>query len=510
MSDAKASQEDSKQSDSSSPKGWTPPAGIEQEGSLPLASGVIDYTVHAMWEKLYEGHQPVAAMFHTAYLAKGADTNTRPLTFIFNGGPGAASVYLHLGALGPKIAKFTDQGETPPPPARLVDNHESWLAFSDLVFVDPIGTGFSRVIPHQKKDGKDADLEKATETFWEVSRDLTSICEFITRFLSRHKRWNSPIFVAGESYGGFRVASLVKVLQEDFGVGLCGAALISPAIELDTLTGSDYSVLHFSDMFPSMVSAAYHHGLATAPEAAESLGALLQAAETFASEEYPLLLLQGEAMPSERRATLIERMSSMCGLPADYLDERCGRVTLSQFCRQLLKPQGKVVAFHDAALTSIDPFPTRETQQGPDAAISIAGRVFASCINLLLRQELGVETELSYELINMKANTSWKDSRRKHFVENSKGVMDDFRYGMALNPHMKVVIFHGYQDLVTPYYASERLVQHMELDDSLRENLVLYNYQGGHMFYVWKESREAFLQDAASFYEQSLAHLQES
>lgn len=215
------------------------------EHTLSLPDQEIRYIAVSEWQTLFDQEKPVASMFYVAYLASADSALPRPLTFVFNGGPGAASAYLHMGALGPKRVYFAANGSLPKPPVRVVDNVESWLSFTDLVFIDPIGTGFSRSLP-QDKDTQDKSGEKANphevalpkETeFWEVERDLKALGEFIQRFLSQKKRWLSPIFIAGESYGGFRVARLVRKLQQEFGVGLSGAILISPAMEFSLLGG---------------------------------------------------------------------------------------------------------------------------------------------------------------------------------------------------------------------------------------------------------------------------------
>ncbi|MBD2022551.1 peptidase S10, partial [Leptolyngbya sp. FACHB-36] len=238
--------------------------GSTTEHTLTLADHSIAYTAIAEWQTLFEREKPVAEMFHVAYLAQTDEAASRSLTFVFNGGPGAASAYLHMGALGPKRVYFGANGSLPKPPVRLVDNLESWLEFTDLVFIDPIGTGFSRSLPPDKdtqnksSEKPEADSPQETE-FWEVERDLRSLGEFIQRFLSRHKRWLSPIFIAGESYGGFRVAKLARKLQQDFGVGLSGAILISPALEFSLLGGNDYNLTSWATLLPSLAAAAAHH-----------------------------------------------------------------------------------------------------------------------------------------------------------------------------------------------------------------------------------------------------------
>ncbi|MGA7933230.1 MAG: peptidase S10, partial [Kovacikia sp.] len=248
------------------PPPHTPRKGSKTEHTLALPDRQIRYTASAEWQTLFEQEKPVAEMFHVAYLAEVGNVAQRPLTFVFNGGPGAASAYLHMGALGPQRVYFGANGSLPKPPVRVVNNTESWLSFTDLVFIDPIGTGFSRSLPPNKDGQKESGEKKANEkevpketAFWEVERDLNALGEFIQRFLSRQKRWLSPIFIAGESYGGFRVAKLARKLQQDFGIGLSGAVLISPALEFSFLYGNDYNLTPWVTVVPSYAAAAAHH-----------------------------------------------------------------------------------------------------------------------------------------------------------------------------------------------------------------------------------------------------------
>ena len=236
----------------------------------------IAYTATAKWLVLRKKEKPSAEIFSVSYVADSTDLD-RPVTFIFNGGPGASSAYLHIGAVGPQRVDFPADGTLPPVPPRLVQNDESWLAFTDLVFVDPVGTGFSRII--DKDGGKGSDEKKQADggqpggggaapgggepdpnEYFGYKRDLESLCEFIGRWLSDNRRWGSPVFIAGESYGGYRVGRLVRLLQENAGIGLNGAILISPALEIATLASGDYDVLAWIDLLPTMAGAAAHHG----------------------------------------------------------------------------------------------------------------------------------------------------------------------------------------------------------------------------------------------------------
>ena len=222
-----------------------PPRGAESTGTW----NDIEYTATAKWLVLRKKEKPSAEIFSVSYVAGDADLD-RPVTFVFNGGPGASSAYLHVGAVGPKRVEFPADGTLPPMPPRLVQNDESWLAFTDLVFVDPVGTGFSRIIEKddkQKDDGSEGDKKKGEDAdpkeYFGYKRDLESLSEFMGRWLSGNGRWGSPIFIAGESYGGYRVGRLVRVLQETAGIGLNGAILISPALEISMLASGDYDVL---------------------------------------------------------------------------------------------------------------------------------------------------------------------------------------------------------------------------------------------------------------------------
>ncbi|NKB66365.1 MAG: peptidase S10 [Candidatus Latescibacteria bacterium] len=466
-------------------------------------SNKIAYTAVADWTVLRRRGKELARIFHVAYIAEGAKPEKRPVTFVFNGGPGAASAYLHMGALGPRRAVFGDDGSLPPPPAQLVDNAECWLRFTDLVFIDPVGTGFSRPVEEQAGDqGKEKKEDKENEEFWELNRDLESLGEFIQRFLSQHGRWTSPVFIAGESYGGFRVAKLARKLQEDCGVGLNGAVLISPAIEFASLLGSDYDMSHWMELFPSMAASAWVHGRGLGGEM--DLQGCLEKAEAFARNELLTLLGQGASMEEGRRQRIYRAMARFTGLDEGLLQRSNGRVYGHVFARQLLADQRRYCGLYDASLTAVDPFPDRLQYEGPDPTLMAIDRVFRAAINAHLRQGLGVETELDYELLSLKVNRAWKQKGDDYYIRQAVGAMDDLRYGMVLNPYMQVAISHGYYDLITPYFSTERLVGLMKLDDSQRDNLTVQHYQGGHMFYTWAESRRAFAQGMRRFYRRAV------
>lgn len=489
-----------------------PTKGATTSHKLNLPSGKISYRAIADWITLRKIQKPVAKVFHTAYFVDAPADTLRPLTFVFNGGPGAASAYLHMGALGPKRVAFGSVGTLPQPPTRVVDNRESWLGFTDLVFIDPVGTGFSRALKEEKNEKKRDDAKpsgdsqdpKENAEYWEIEKDLDSLGEFIRRFLSKHRRWTSPIFVAGESYGGFRVAKMARRLQESHGVGLNGAILISPAIEIESLSGSDYDLTYWVELLPSLAAVAHHHGRANHHPDGSALETVIEDAQSFARNDLSRWLTQGEALREEERSKLVETMAGLIGLPASTVARAGGRIASTLFCRQLLRDERRLCGHYDGSITTVDPFPDREQYEGPDPTLFSIDRLFTSAINHHLRETLELDTELDYRLLSMEVNAAWKDSSRDHVFRKLTGAMDDLRYGMSLNEHMKVFITHGYFDLVTPYFGSERLIALMKLAAGQEKNLVARHFKGGHMFYSWDESRQALLAEMERFYASAL------
>src|SRR5215218_4871889 len=469
----------------------------------------ISYTATAKWLVLRKKEKPSAEIFSVSYVAESSNLG-RPVTFVFNGGPGASSAYLHVGAVGPQRVDFPADGTLPPMPPRLVRNDESWLAFSDLVFVDPVGTGFSRIIdkdgkqkPEEKKDARaeppGAGAEPDPNEYFGYKRDLESLSEFIGRWLSSNGRWGSPVFIAGESYGGYRVGRLVRILQETAGIGLNGAILISPALELTTLASGDYDVLSWVDLLPTMAGAAAHHGRSRAFDSGTPLDDVRREAETFATSEYAALLTQGAAMPPEERDRVVARLADLIGLPVELVARAEGRIPINVFARELLRDERKVLGLYDATITVTDPFPDRESFSGPDPTLSGISPAYTMAINRQLRSEIGVETDREYTLLSYEVNQDWTDDDKRHFFVPPVGATDDFRYGMSLNPHVKAFITHGRFDLVTPYYSSDRLRNLMRLDPAMAGRLTVRHFGGGHMFYAWQESRREFAAAIAEF-----------
>jgi carboxypeptidase C (cathepsin A) len=408
-----------------------------------------------------------------------------------------------MGAVGPKRVDFPPDGTLPAMPPRLVENESSWLAFSDLVFVDPVGTGFSRVIePEKKGDDKEKKPDDAPDPkeYFGYKRDLESLCEFMGRWLSEHGRWGSPVFIAGESYGGYRVARLVRSLQETAGIGLNGAILISPALEITGLSPTDYDVLGWIDRVPTMAAAALHHRRSRAFRRSTPLEKALRAAEEFATGDYASFLTRGASIPAKERAQVISRLADLLGLPLEVVTRAEGRVGILTFVRELLRDERKVLGLYDTTITATDPFPDRDDFSWPDPTLSGISPAYTMAVNRMLRSEIGVETDREYLLLSYEVNLAWKnDAENVHAFAPPPGATDDFRYGMALNPHLKAFVTHGQYDLVTPYFASDRLRNLMRLDPQMAGRLTVQHYGGGHMFYAWESSRRAFGEAIAAF-----------
>jgi carboxypeptidase C (cathepsin A) len=475
-----------------------PPRGSETKAKW---SG-LEYTATAKWMVLRKNDKPSAEVFSISYIADSASVD-RPVTFVFNGGPGASSVYLHVGAVGPRRLEFPG-GSLPTVPAKLVDNDASWLDFTDLVFVDPVGTGFSRVIEpepekdgEKKKNGKDGKDEFDPKQYFSVRKDLEAMCEVMARWLSENGRWGSPVFVAGESYGGYRTGRLVRMVQEEAGIGLNGAILISPALEpvhLGIVLGGwgDYDVEPWVDVLPTMAAAAVYHGRSRAFAQGTPVEEFLPEVEVFATTDYASFLTRGAAMPAEERERVLGRFADLTGLDPKYVKRAEGRVRIFQFQRELLRGTGKVVGRYDATFTSYDPFPDREPFGGADPTLTGFNPAFATAVNRRLRQELGVETDREYKLLSVDVVMAWKNDEASLYFHAAEGAVDDFRYGLAMNPHMKAFITHGWYDLMTPYYKSDRFRNLLRLDPSLADRVTVRHFMGGHMFYSWEESRRGF------------------
>ena len=435
-------------------------------------------------EGQHDGHQPRATVFFTAYTRKDAgEVARRPLTFSFNGGPGSSSVWLHLGVLGPRRVVMDEVGNLPQPPYALADNAHSLLDATDLVFIDPMSTGFTRPVTG----------EKAKE--WHAfKKDIESVGDFIRLYTTRYRRWLSPKFLIGESYGTTRAAGLSGYLQDRHGMYLNGLMLVSSVLDFATLDFGPTNDLPYLLYLPSYCATAWYHKR-LAPELLKDLRATLTEVETFTLDEYAPALLRGAALPLAQRRKVAEKVARYTGLSVDWIERANLRIEHMRFSKELLRDQRRTVGRLDSRFTGIDRDAVGESIGHDPSMVNIMGP-YTAAFNDYVRGELGFESDLPYEILNFKANENWRFAEHENrFVE----VAETLRKAMTINPHLRVFVANGYYDLATPYFATEYTFHHLELDESLRGNVAMGYYEGGHMMYIHEPSLARLKQDLAQF-----------
>jgi len=422
---------------------------------------------------------------------------SRPLTFVFNGGPGASSAYLHLAALGPRRVIFNKDGGMPGPPSRLAKNIHTWLRFTDLVFVDPIGTGYSRCVSAQG-DGKKEKGEAETGV-WGVQEDLTSLAKFIRLYLTRSSRWLSPKFLVGESYGGFRVAALSDLLTSDYGVSPNGIILVSPALEFGHLMRDEYRLLPWVVTLPSYAATAAYHKKAEKTSGIRDLRASLQEIEDFAVRA--LLPALAETHISEINATI----AGYIGLPESLVERLNGRISPMLFAKELLRGDSRLISMYDGSWTVIDPVPASPFPPKDDPLLVSINTLLTAGLNSYMREHLKFETDIPYMVLNKDISKKWNWKSGLISGQGFAGVTENLKNSMSTNKALKVFIAHGVFDLVTPYFGSVILTKQMSLNSAVASNLSLKVYEGGHMFYTHMEGRIEFFEDARHFFKSAFS-----
>lgn len=434
---------------------------------------------------------PECHIFFIGYQAHNKGKAKRPLTFVFNGGPGASSAYLHLGVLGPTRVLLNADGSMPAPPARLADNLETWLRFTDLVFVDPAGTGYSRC--EQSKGDK--ARTGADARAWGVKEDLTSLAKFIRLYLTRNNRWLSPKYLVGESYGGFRVAALADLLQTDYDIALNGVVLVSPALEFELIWGNEFSLLPWVVRLPSYAATARFHGKAAGQLANEGdLRDPLKEVEFFAIDEYL------PALAASDTSSIQTRLAGFIGLPVRRVARLNGRISPRQFSKELLQDTGRLISIYDGSVTAIDPDPASPFPPNEDPLLVQFSTLLASAFNSYVREQLKFETDIPYEILNVKVANRWNWRSGLDASQGFAGVAENLKKSMSINKSLKVFIAHGLFDLVTPYFGSVLVTRQMALDPAVAPHLSLKIYRGGHMFYTNDTARKRFFKDGEQFF----------
>jgi carboxypeptidase C (cathepsin A) len=404
----------------------------------------------------------------------------RPLTFVFNGGPGAAAVWLHLGTAGPRRIKLGPDGFAPPPPYSLADNEDTWLDFTDMVFVDPVGTGFSRPAKGEKGD-----------QFYGVKEDIRWMSEFIRLYLTMYKRWGSPKFLAGESYGTTRAAGLSEQLLERHGITLNGIVLISTVLSFQTLSFKQGNDLPYVLYLPTYAAIAkFHQRLGPNAPDVESL---VREVEEWATTEYAIALARGDGLSNERREQVARRLSAYTGLPQELILQSNLRIDPGVFQKKLLADRRQTVGRFDGRITGVDLSPI-ETWPDYDPSLTQYLPVYSGTFNDYVQRALEYQSALPYEVLSDRVRP-WK------FGEEGTGflnVVDDLRSAMAKNPFLKVMFASGYFDLATPHFATRYTIEHMNVGP-LQANIVEKRYPGGHMLYHYPPSRAKLHEDIAQF-----------
>ena len=431
-----------------------------------------------------EGHRPKATVFFVAYTKDGiVELSQRPITFAFNGGPGSSSVWLHLGLLGPKRVAMGDAGALTPPPYRLVDNEYTLLEESDLVFIDPVGTGYSRMV----------EGEKARE-YHGFKRDLESVGEFIRLYTHRFGRWTSPKYLIGESYGTTRAAGLSGYLQERHGIYLNGLMLVSSVLDFSTVRFNPGNDLPYILFLPTFSATAWYHQKLPQDLQKKPLRALLKEVEAFAEGEYTLALMQGSKLPATEQKRIAQQLARYTGLSEAYVQASNLRLEITRFTKELLRSERKTVGRLDSRFTGIDRDAAGASFEYDPSYAAIQGP-YTATLNQYVRQDLGFESDLPYEILSsLYENWSYKEFENQYL-----NVAETLRKAICMNPSLRVYVGSGYYDLATPYFATDYTLNHLGLEPHLQKNLQVHYYPAGHMMYVHQPSLAQQAADLKAF-----------
>jgi carboxypeptidase C (cathepsin A) len=431
---------------------------------------------------------PIALIYSTAYTRSDVkDPSTRPLSFLYNGGPGSSSVWLHMGSFGPRRVATVNAGITPPAPYKLLDNPECLLDRSDLVFIDPVGTGFSAAVG--KAQNKD---------FWGIDSDVKSLAQFIKIYITRNNRWNSPKFLIGESYGTFRNAALTNYLQNNENIYLNGIVMVSSVIDLGTISFYPGQDLAYVLYLPSYAATAWYHKVLK--DRPDNLSAFLDEARKFAKGEYATALMKGDTISAEEKAAVAKKVSRFTGLSEDYLVKANLRVKLFQFMQELQRDRGLTTGRLDARFAGPTYNLIGEAADYDPQETAISG-AFVGAFNAYLREELKFGQDKSYQVAaNFQGNRwDWKHDSDFGYFPGSPSVVLDLVAAMVSNPKLKVEVENGYYDLATPFMETEYSMEHLGVSESLRKNLKLQYYEAGHMMYVRDEDLAKLKANVAAF-----------
>jgi carboxypeptidase C (cathepsin A) len=457
--------------------------------SIKINGMTLNYTASAGCLPMKdEAGKLKANIFFTSYIKdEEEDEAQRPITFAFNGGPGAASVFLHLGALGPKRILLKEEKEALPPPYKLVENAYTWLDITDLVFVDPVGTGYSRAA-----SGEDP------KKFWGVKEDIQSVGAFIRLYLTKYNRWLSPKFIVGESYGTTRAAGLSSYLQNKLGINLNGLILISEALNFQTIVFTPGNDLPYILFLPTYATTAwYHHKLL--PEFQSNFIKTVDEVEEFALSEYLAALAKGDLLSEIERNSIVEKLARYTSLSKNYIQKSNLRISRDGFGKELLRQKDLKIGVLDSRITG--KYTPHDFTQDPSVFL-VTGLLMATW-NDYVKVDLKYENDLRYKILSTKANESWNWSSATGGL-GYVNVVDTLHQAMSENKYLKVLIASGYYDLDTPYFASKYAAIHLGLDPKLRKNLTLTFYEAGHQMYTHLPALRKLKSDVEDFFRKAI------
>jgi len=458
------------------------PDPVSRQHTVKIGRKTLSYTTTA-------GQLPIkndkgeteANLYFTAYVLDNPNPGQpRPLTFTFNGGPGSASVWLHMGGLAPRRVEMHDDGGMPRPPYKIIDNEYTWLESTDLVFIDPVDTGYSR-----------ATTEDFAKKAKDVKGDLESVGEFIRLYLTRYQRWNSPLFLSGESYGTYRSAGLTGYLA-DKGIIFNGIILVSSILNMQTARFQVGNDLPYHLFLPTYAATAWYHGKVAPEYKKMGVRAFLDEVEAWVEGTYVQALSLGDRLDPARRAAVLDGLEKYTGLGREYLDLANLRIEIMAFCKELLRSERLTVGRIDSRYTGRD---RSGVSQRPDydPSLNVIWPPFTTALNHYFRSELGYENDLEYHILRG-LEWNWGDAK-----DGYSDTSAPLREAMAKNPYMRVYVASGYYDLATPYYATIYTLNHMGLDQTAHDRLTLEEYPVGHMVYVEKNALKKLQQDVAAF-----------
>lgn len=451
--------------------------------SYEATAGYLDLKAPRSDSDENDGLKTIARLFYVAYTADAAEKASRPVTFVFNGGPGSSAIWLHMGGIGPRRARLSEEGDPPAPPYQLANNEDTWLTATDLVFVDPVSTGFSRYVP-----GEDPSQ------FFGYTEDARTNAEFVYRYVTREQRWLSPKFIAAESYGSARAAGMAQYLQHEHGLYLNGLMLISPLMMANLLYFTPLNDEPYIAFLPTYATIAWYHRKLPAELQAMSVQDVATLVRAYAREEFTQALRQGGELSEARRRKVASDLERFTGIDADYYAQRQLRVPAKLFLTQLLKAEGFIAGRFDGRYRSRPYHPATEVWTHDPANEAMFGPVSAT-FNDYLRSELGFVSERAYKRYGG-VTQPWG---RGDPFEGGMVPAEDLRKTMLRNPYLQVWITSGYYDLATPFLAAETSVRAMNLPDAIRDNIRFTYYESGHSLYVRQESRRQLRADLDAF-----------